>query len=321
MKAKLEIWIEYEPGIGGNEAAAKKLLSQAAETALDNGSLAGYGLSVVSVTHNVTIAQKWHVGVREVHVSTREVYAWPGEDPKGFAEENVGLEILAEYSHDMGIEHWSAELIEGETMESTGPDTNEVADPSTADPAIATEKEESTSILDKAKSFGTQVHADAAHRYDEYPYSYHLSSVAKWVRAFNRLLSPEEAEIAEAAAWVHDAIEDARQTYNDVSAATSTEVADIAYALTTEKGRSRSARASHAYYSGIRANRVATFVKLADRLSNVEHSVSSKSRMASVYQKELPTFLSKILGGDYNSHEFAPMAKRLYDFYPVKEEL
>lgn len=314
MKAKLEIWIEYEPGVGGNEAAVKKLLSQAAETALDNGSLAGYGLSVVSVTHNVTIAPKWHVGVREVHVSTREVYAWPGEDPKGFAEENVGLEIMAEYSHDMGNEHWSAELVESETIESTGPDTYIVADHSAVDHAIATDKE-STSILDKAKSFGTKVHADAAHMYEEHPYSYHLSSVAKWVREFSHLLSPEEAEIAEAAAWVHDAIEDARQTHNDVSAAVSAEVADVAYALTTEKGRSRQERANDAYYEGIRANRVATFVKLADRLANVEHSVSSKSRMASVYQKEIPTFLSKILGSDYESHEFAPMAARLHAFY------
>lgn len=170
-------------------------------------------------------------------------------------------------------------------------------------------------IVNQAKTFGTRVHAEANHRYDEHPYAYHLSMVAKWVRVFSSLLSSEDADTAEAAAWVHDAIEDARQTYNDVVKATSVEVAEVAYALTTEKGRTRQERANEAYYAGIRANRVATFVKMADRLANVENSVKTGSRMAGIYQQELPGFLHHILGDDPETHEFGAMAKRLQEFF------
>ena len=49
--------------------------------------------------------------------------------------------------------------------------------------------------------------------------------------------------------------------------------AEIVYALTNEKGRTRAERAGVKYYEGIRAVPYAPMVKLADRMANVRFSL------------------------------------------------
>ena len=96
-------------------------------------------------------------------------------------------------------------------------------------------------------------------------------------------------------AWFHDSIEDARLTYNDVrkrarslglDEAQAFMAAEIVYALTNEKGRTRAERAGVKYYEGIRAVPYAPMVKLADRMANVRFSLRQTSdynhRMAGV---------------------------------------
>jgi hypothetical protein len=105
-------------------------------------------------------------------------------------------------------------------------------------------------------------------------------------------------------AFYHDSIEDARLTYNDVmkvarkwmteeQALLGTE---IVYALTNDKGRTRSERAGEKYYKGIRETPYAPFIKLCDRLANVTYSCSIDSgrdgnRMREVYKHEMGGFL------------------------------
>ncbi len=55
---------------------------------------------------------KFHVGVREVHVSTREVEATsPEEALEKAGEIDLSHEIMCEYSHTLDKEHWSVEEI------------------------------------------------------------------------------------------------------------------------------------------------------------------------------------------------------------------
>jgi hypothetical protein len=67
-------------------------------------------------------------------------------------------------------------------------------------------------------------------------------------------------------------------------------VAEVAFALTNEKGRTRKERANARYYEGIRASEVATFVKICDRLANAGHSVATNSKMREVYRREQADF-------------------------------
>lgn len=81
--------------------------------------------------------------------------------------------------------------------------------------------------------------------------------------------------------------------------ATNRDVAEIVYALTNEKGRTRRERANDKYYEGIRNTRFATFCKLCDRIANLEYSLSKGSDIASMYSKENPHFIRAIYNEEY----------------------
>ena len=144
-------------------------------------------------------------------------------------------------------------------------------------------------------------------KYDIYNYSYHLNMVAELAKENLHEVCQYEHHILPIvfAAYFHDAIEDARQTYNDImkraekymtryQAMIATE---IVYALTDEKGRNRKERASEKHFEGIRNTKYAPFVKWCDRYGNVKYSIGKGSRMAVIYQKEMPEFIN-MLGGD-----------------------
>jgi (p)ppGpp synthase/HD superfamily hydrolase len=97
------------------------------------------------------------------------------------------------------------------------------------------------------------------------------------------------------AVWGHDLIEDCRVSYNDVEYQLGRAVADIVYAVTNEKGKNRKERANEKYYMGIRETKGAVFVKLCDRIANVQYSKLTKSRMFEMYKKENDEF-ERMLG-------------------------
>jgi len=150
------------------------------------------------------------------------------------------------------------------------------------------------------------------------PYGYHLDMVAEGVRSFGHLVCVSDDDVLPLffAAYYHDSIEDARQTYNDVMNTARTMMTEeqslmateIVYALTNDKGRTRAERAGERYYQGIRQTPYAPFVKLCDRLANISFSCASEGsenvRMREVYKQEVPHFLSAI-----NPHSDDPRFK------------
>lgn len=142
--------------------------------------------------------------------------------------------------------------------------------------------------------FAINAHANTNHQYAGRPYSYHLKTVVSKAQSYLLLIPDEHRETVISACWLHDTIEDCRLTYNDVKAVAGEQVADIVYALTNEKGRSRKERANAAYYAGIRSTPFAGFVKLCDRLANVQYSFVYHSRMLRVYRDEHEDFLKNI---------------------------
>jgi len=151
-----------------------------------------------------------------------------------------------------------------------------------------------TSIHEKARIYATEKHRDANHNYDEYPYDFHLQMVVNAAKKFIHLIPEEAQHNVLAGCWTHDIIEDARETYNDVKKALNEDVAELAYALTNDKGKTRSERAGDNYYTGIRNTPYATFIKLCDRIANATHSKNTGSRMLAVYRKENPEFIAKL---------------------------
>ena len=155
-------------------------------------------------------------------------------------------------------------------------------------------------MLEKSKEYALQCHISTNHFYDDKPYEFHLEMVVSVAKKFIHLIPEKYRDIVLSACWLHDSIEDTRQTYNDVISKTSTQVAEIVYALTNEKGKTRKERASDKYYEGIRNTEFAIFVKMCDRIANVEYSLSKGSNMIDMYKKENPYFISKIYDEKYD---------------------
>lgn len=179
-------------------------------------------------------------------------------------------------------------------------------------------KEEFRNILDKdffnetneIATYATHLHDTVCNqKYGDKPYSVHLFRVEMMVRDYGYLVceNKEDALVMFFAAYFHDAIEDARQTYNDIlkiarkylpseAALLATE---IVYALTDEKGRTRQERASDKHFEDIRDTKYAPFIKWCDRFANLEYSIEHESRMAELYKKEMPSFIERLGGEKY----------------------
>lgn len=145
-------------------------------------------------------------------------------------------------------------------------------------------------LEENAKNFALNCHQSTNHFYDGYPYEFHLNMVVETAKKFINIVPEKNREMVLAACWIHDTIEDTRVTYNDVKHALGEELAEIAFALTNEKGKTRKERANEKYYQGIRDTPFASFVKICDRIANAEYSRTQESSMANAYKKEFEQF-------------------------------
>jgi (p)ppGpp synthase/HD superfamily hydrolase len=145
-------------------------------------------------------------------------------------------------------------------------------------------------MIDKAKKYGCEMHAKVNHLYDGKPYETHLSIVERYCKKYAGLVEEPQRENFISSAWVHDIIEDCRETYNDVKKELNEEIAELVYAVTNEKGKTRKERASEKYYSEMKLVPNAVLLKLCDRLANVYYSAQSGSRMLKAYKKEHEEF-------------------------------
>ena len=156
--------------------------------------------------------------------------------------------------------------------------------------------------------------------YSEYlPYEFHLRMVAQVGEDFKHLLDdtkdyltgedyrgPQQGQMTLRKSclislYAHDVLEDCRISYSDLKNQLGEEVADIVYAVTNDKGKNRKERAGDNYYEGIRNTPGAVFVKLCDRIANVQYGKMTKSRMFEMYKKENDEFIRQ-LGYDINEY-------------------
>ena len=145
-------------------------------------------------------------------------------------------------------------------------------------------------------------HRNTNHYYDTYlPYEFHLRMVAQVGKDFKHLLpkinlvdNRNQDTLFELACHGHDLIEDTRVSYNDVKNILGQFVADIIFAVSNEKGKVRSERANDKYYQGIRDTEGAVFVKLCDRIANVQYGKLTKSRQVEMYKKENEHFMDML---------------------------
>jgi len=163
--------------------------------------------------------------------------------------------------------------------------------------------------IEEVRECAHMLHESVNQQYDKkHPYGFHLDMVADSVFKYGHLICQSEHDVLPLffGAFYHDCIEDARMSYNDVTKAArlfmddeqAYMAAEMVYALTNDKGRTRAERAGERYYQGIRETLYAPFLKLADRLANTTYSFTHCNKenvhMKEVYREEMPHFLEAI---------------------------
>src|ERR1700741_1053731 len=147
-------------------------------------------------------------------------------------------------------------------------------------------------IAEKARIYAIDRHRKKNNTYGGHHYEFHLNMGSEILEEFIDLIPAEHQDNVRGGWWTHDTIEDCGETFNDVKEATNEEVAELAYACTNEKGKTRAERANAKYYRGIRNKKRAPFVKMIDRLANIKYSKQQgKKGMFQKYKSENPKFL------------------------------
>lgn len=165
--------------------------------------------------------------------------------------------------------------------------------------------------------FAIEAHASTNHTYDNKPYSIHLTMVANIARKYIDIIPDQCQDEVLSACWLHDTIEDCRLTYNDLKNEFGENVAEIVYAVSNDKGKNRKERAGNKYYDGIRRTAWATFVKLCDRLANIQYSNETQSRMLQVYQKEQENFIDCLLPLSSNKGQYTGLIEEMNSLLAV----
>lgn len=155
------------------------------------------------------------------------------------------------------------------------------------------------SLSKQAEYYAKLCHEKTNHKYDGQPYAVHLQMVHDVAKGYIHLIPLTKEEVVLAACWAHDVIEDCRQTYNDVKKMLGSEVADIVFACTNEKGKTRKDRANDKFYRELNEVPYANFVKICDRIANMRYSLAKGSQMALMYAKERKRFSEEMFTSQY----------------------
>ena len=140
--------------------------------------------------------------------------------------------------------------------------------------------------IEVAKAFANLLHTDSGKTYDKLPYITHCQSVVDVLLHFN-----ETDKSILAAAYLHDVVEDCEVSLATIEDIFGNKIRDLVWAVTDEPGANRKERKEKTYKK-ILTVKDAVKIKLADRISNVAHSVfSSNERMFRMYLKEHREFI------------------------------
>jgi (p)ppGpp synthase/HD superfamily hydrolase len=143
-------------------------------------------------------------------------------------------------------------------------------------------------VIKEAAKFAIKAHGGQQYGVGT-PYTYHLAQVYTLARRFGG--STDE----QAAAWLHDVLEDTSVTKAELQQQFGSNIANIVDLVSNRESK-------EATFQRIRASKSAVFVKLCDRLANV--TAGAKINM---YRKQHPTFKSIL----YKKGEFENLWKMI----------
>lgn len=149
-------------------------------------------------------------------------------------------------------------------------------------------------ILFAERAHGDQPYGDLLH-------TAHLGSVVATLQKFGLT-----DDVIVCGGWLHDTIEDTPVTYELIRDQFGQEVADLVFAVTNGPGRNR-AEKHEKTYPKIKATPRAVYLKLADRIANVEQCWLTGDSKLFMYHREYRGFREALRDAS------DPIAKPMWD--------
>lgn len=141
-------------------------------------------------------------------------------------------------------------------------------------------------LIKKARELALKAHATQVYG-EIHPYFKHVEDVYKVLIGFG-FTEADDLDIL-VASFLHDIQEDSHYSYSDLKKEFGVDIAEIVYCVTDELGRNRKEKKEKTYPK-IRSNPKAVILKVADRIANVEFSLTQTSGHINMYRKEYRDF-------------------------------
>ena len=144
--------------------------------------------------------------------------------------------------------------------------------------------------MNNVRDFAKKKHMEQ--RYGIFPYIHHLTCT------YNVACLFKLSDNIKVACWLHDTLEDTKTTYDELVTHFGLEVAEMVYCVTDELGRNRKEQKTKTYPK-IKANPDAIYVKLCDRIANIEASIENNPHKLDKYLTEHKDFVDAL----YTPHD------------------
>lgn len=174
-------------------------------------------------------------------------------------------------------------------------------------------------MIEKARQYAFEKHnkPSESQRYGNAPYSKHLEDVRAVADRHQAYLKEDEIEDVYCAIYLHDTVEDTETTPNLLKKLFNDRIAGIVLAVSNERGWDKK-EILFKTLPKIWQNRLATFVKLCDRIANTTNSRQGMDEKSGTilhrYRLEYPVFRYAL-----KSNDFEKMWLELDELYNFKE--
>jgi hypothetical protein len=155
-------------------------------------------------------------------------------------------------------------------------------------------------IEEIAKKHAFQCHKTLNNKYGDMDYSFHLIKTREIAECYKHHIPIDDRYDVFGAIYEHDTLEDCKKlcSFSELITITNLRIALIVKAVTTNEG-TRKERFNDEYYENIKKTKYATFVKLCDRISNVEQCIYNNNiSKLKMYEKEYSLFKEKLHKND-----------------------
>lgn len=155
----------------------------------------------------------------------------------------------------------------------------------------------SVNLICSSMLFAVKLHGEQ--KYGRKPYHTHLIDVVNVLRRF--IDWDDLTQDLVDAAWLHDVVEDTDVKIEELEFLFGPRVAELVFAVTNEPAENRKEKYAKTYPK-IRAVNKAVTIKLADRIANIEQSISHDrfgrppQKLFSMYEKEWDSFVAELKG-------------------------